>query len=297
MLGYCENLVVTIAITIITTFSYDFLLKSDFFDSLKKIQISYFEFNEKEFLFVNYKENEARPHFYVKDCKAAEEIKNTLEQGLNRGGLYVLGAPPDSGKSAHLQEMLTVFLREHIHARAKVVQFDAVEVLSEEKLREKIGIPKNRAFSEFIPRNSWIIIDQFDRGKLKDHEGDFFTSLATSSANSRGGFSFMVVVSSPRVYKTILACNGKRKILPVCNPLDFQIDEKMMKAYISTVIPKADADRVVSQYGKFRSIGIIRSAILDGLSPLSKPDWESFSVVYRNFYRPNFFLSIRNFFV
>ena len=61
-----------------------------------------------------------------------------------------------------------------------------------------------------------------------------------------------------------------------------------MKAYVSTVIPEADADRVVSQYGKFRSIGIIRSAILDGLSPLSKPDWESFSIVYRNFYRPNF---------
>ena len=239
-----ENLVgivVTVAITIITTNLHDFLLKSFFSDSLKKFQISYFEFNEKEFLLVNYKEEKAKPHFYVKGCKAAEEIKNILERGLNRGGLYVLGAPPDSGKSAHLQEILPFFLREHTNARAKVVQFDAAEVLSEGILREKIGIPENRAFSEFIPRNSWVIIDQFDRAKLKDHEGDFFTSLATSSFNSQGGFSVMVVVSSPRVYKAILDCNGKRKILPVCNPLDFQMDEKTMKAYISTVIPEADA--------------------------------------------------------
>ena len=63
----------------------------------------------------------------------------------------------------------------------------------------------------------------------------------------------MVVVSSPRVYKAILDCNGKRKILPVCNPLDFQIDEKTMKAYISTVIPEADddADRSSAPLGLF----------------------------------------------
>ena len=65
-------------------------------------------------------------------------------------------------------------------------------------------------------------------------------------------------------------------------------------------MPEADGEYVESvlkKYGKFLSIGIVRSAVLNGQTSRVKPDWESFSVVYSNFYNPTFILSIRNYFV
>jgi len=95
------------------------------------------------------------------------------------------------------------------NAHVKIVYFDATEALTERNLRVKLGVPEGRAFSDFLPIGSWIIIDQFDRATLNKSDRDFFTSLATSSVNSQG-FSLMVhCVSQPGVFKSILEeCNA-----------------------------------------------------------------------------------------
>jgi len=280
-----SSIAVTAAISVIS----NNFINSVYHDVLKwdwivKQKIRFLVFNNKEPTLVNNKKSKTKKFNYIEGIKAAKEIKASLERGLNIGGLYVLAAPPDSGKSAHLQEILP-----HV----KIVYFDATEALTERNLRVKLGVPEGRAFSDFLPIGSWIIIDQFDRATLNKSDRDFFTSLATSSVNSQGGFSFMVCVSQPGIFKSILGCNSKRKIYPVCNPLDFQVSEDFLSQYIRKVMPEADVESILKQYGKFRSIGIVRSAVLDGQTCHVKPDWESFSIVYNNFYNPTFILSIR----
>ena len=264
-------------------------------DSVNKWKIRHCVFNKKEFKLVENKSKNSK-HCYITGSKAAEGIKTSLERGLDHGGLYVLAAPAHSGKSAHLQEVLPKFLLEN-DTTACVVKFDAGDVLSEANLREKLEIPKGRSFAEFLPQVSWIIIDQFDRPTIDANECNFFTSLATSSFNSNGGFSVMISVSHAKVFKAILTCNSKMKIIPVCDPMDFQVDADIMKTYISAVKPTADVNSIIKEYGKFRSIGIIYSVVQLAKAPLTNPDWASFSIVYEHFYNPSYSSCIRSYFI
>ena len=243
---------------------------------------------------VDYKRD--KKFHYVQGCKAVGEIKNTLRKGLQCGGLYVLASPPGCGKSAHLQDILSDFIKQSNDHHVIVVKFDASEILSESNLRKKLGVPAYCDLKDVLPTGSWIIIDQLDRNEVGDM-GGFFTALATSSNNSCGNFSVMVCVSKARMFKDILECNGGQKILPVCNPLDFQVNESYIKEYIKAVRPTADVDTLLVACKDSRSIGVARNLVLHGKVAKVKTDWDSFSVVYNSFYTGGFWYRIRCSFV
>jgi hypothetical protein len=236
--------------------------------------------------FVDYTTNQNS--YYIANVPFQTEILKTLAGGLERGGVYVLAAPPHTGKSAHLQEIISKLMEKKRYIYVKKIIFTGEEDVSFTNIRKKLNIPIDRDLEDFLPSGSWIVIDQFDRKReLTDTEKDVFTSLASLSFNSGGKFAVLVTVSFANIFQSILDCNGKRKIFPACDPKLLQIDKEMMKEYIRKIQPNGDIDVLANKCESSKSIGTTRDVALYGKSQNEKPEWEIFSKVYDGFYGEN----------
>mmetsp|Transcript_3301 Transcript_3301/g.4560 ORF Transcript_3301/g.4560 Transcript_3301/m.4560 type:complete len:279 (+) Transcript_3301:123-959(+) len=233
---------------------------------------------------------------YLKDGKGyfspnknlEDSLMDLFETALCEGGLYVFGSPSHTGKSVYLQEYLNAFRR-----KRKDKTYIAVVTFSDEEINMKsfqalLKIPFGRKLSDFLPKGSLIVIDQFNLQHLSEGLKLFFTELATASFNSKD-FGVIVSVSSPAVYDDILKCNYGQKIFPACDPKLLQYNEDMMFQFAKEVQPNWHIDKItdaVESCKKYRSVGVLRQVLLSKRNVLNNKievKWNDFEKHYDSF--------------
>lgn len=145
-----------------------------------------------------------------------EQIREGLDN-LNGGGVAILAAPQGSGKSTYLADALMRHYKTYPWWRQlitkKVLVLTGESYLEKNTFKMALGMDPHDEISKCVPDGSTIVIDQVDVGPESISKGmtNFVTELATNSKN-RKSFFVIIVVSNPKVYKTLLRCNGGEKV-------------------------------------------------------------------------------------
>lgn len=149
-------------------------------------------------------------------------------------GVFVLAAPPGSGKST-LIKMTLPELRK---------KFRYIKILRDDgnlfgmNIQESLYIPRRCALSEYLPAETLIIIDQIDL-KIESLSPDlkaYITALAADSVNSKK-FKMLFCVSDPNTAREILSCNGGEKVQEISCRDSLVWSKDQLGAFIRIKLP------------------------------------------------------------
>lgn len=172
---------------------------------------------------------------YIENEKMVSSFIDILES--NVFGVIVVGAPNGAGKSTSLNMAVRKFKEKKQNSNIFYTT-----ALTPGLFRESLGIPKDHLIRDYIPRNSFIFIDQIDLNELTDINKNFLVDLATSSVNSKK-FIVIICVSNSEIFSNILKLNGSQKIIAAFPPSMFKWDEDRLRMFLKSQKPDLSEDK------------------------------------------------------
>jgi hypothetical protein len=181
------------------------------------------------------------------------------------GGVSVLGAPIASGKTTYIDEAVKRIKTDNPKAVIKNFRMGNI-LLTKDGIHEKLHVPHLSSLSEYIPKETIIILDQIDLAAV-DLNRDmllYIVSLATDSRNSKV-YNVIICVSNPEVYESILELNGRDKIKPMfTSTFTFKWNSSQMDNFIKLCLPywsPENRNKLIALCGPAHSPGVLWTAI------------------------------------
>jgi len=152
-------------------------------------------------------------------------------------GILVFAAPQGAGKSTFINMVLKKIKSEKSYTKLKLIK-NGSTILLTKGLHSIFQIPSEFSLSDFLPKNSVIIIDQIDfqMDPLPADIRSYLTELATDSSNS-GTFKIVLCVSDAKVSRDILECNGGEKIHLICGCKNIPWADHQLADYVTLRLP------------------------------------------------------------
>eukprot|EP01039_Chlorochromonas_danica_P009313 gene9313-10280_t len=192
-------------------------------------------------------------------------------------GVFVLAAPPGSGKSTFIKMTLPK-LREKFRY-IKILRDD--ENLFGMNIQESLHIPRRCALSEYLPAGTLIIIDQIDLQieSLPLDVKAYITALAADSVNSKK-FKMMFCVSDPNTAREILSCNGGEKVQEISCRDSLVWSKAQLDTFIAIKLPRLSSQEIqrLESLAKVcrNSPGLIEKAsVCVHQKSISEGDWKT----------------------
>lgn len=211
------------------------------------------------------------------------------------GGVLVIGAPPNSGKTTYLK-MAVRALSCNQELKKPIIWMESPTEKSLDWLTDITG----QDFVEYLPDETVLIFDQVDNTTVTEEFKIFLKTLATKSINhniagtNKKKFHSILIVSCANVMEIVLLLNGGKKFFSLFHSNDFiwQSAEKLhyIKEYcrVNNVSNENEQTLLLQKTACTKTAGNVRDQIFDhcnrikfGKKPLDldneNADWEKFS--------------------
>ena len=149
----------------------------------------------------------------------------------NNFGIFVCTAPKDFGKST----LVKMLIREIYNSTKNVFKFKYIvngdHVLRDRNLQLRLNIPEDRSLSEFLPKNSIIVVDSIYEDKnISEDFRLYLNELANDSYQSKY-FKIIFCVSCASHARKIMAIDSK--IRELCSPIELQWSQEQALEFLN----------------------------------------------------------------